>query len=107
MAKVKKKVVEKSPVFGESTTKGGAKMKAGVRLTFEDGTKRVLLTPAGKAAKAAKELRDGVHMTNGGQVKSDKNGVVKPLTDSQRAWRSGYLAARKDSAKAYKASKKK
>ena len=108
MAKRQKKaIVGKEPVFGQSMTKSGQKLRAGTRVKYEDGTSSVLLTPAGKDAKAAKELRWGIRMTNSGQPKVDKDGVTKKLTDSQRAWRSGYLAARKDSAKAYKASKKK
>lgn len=66
-----------------------------------------LLNPAEKARKAAAELKLGVHGTNEGRKKYDKNGKPKRLTKSEKAWRSGYLAARKDEAKAYKANLKK
>ena len=103
MAKQKKAVSKKEAVFGQSMTKSGQKLRVGTRVTYDDGTDRILLTPAGKGAKAAKELRWGVCMTNSGQVKVDKDGVTKKLTKEQRAWRSGYLSARKDNAAAWKA----
>ena len=41
------------------------------------------------------------------RYKADKDGVVMGLSDEQRSYRAGYLDARKDNAKAYKANKKK
>ena len=55
-----------------------------------------LLNPAQRGRKYAKELSTGREMyTN------------KPLRDTQKAHRSGYLKARADNAKAYKAAKAK
>ena len=73
----------------------------------KNGKKVTLLNPAEKAAKAAAELRVGVHGTNDQKIKRDKHGKPIPLTATEKAWRSGYLAARKDSAKCYKAKQKK
>lgn len=69
----------------------------------KNGKKIVLLNPAEKGAKAAAELKMGYHITNDKQYKSDEDGYAIPLTDTQKAWRSGYLAARKDSADCYNA----
>ena len=70
-----------------------------------------LLNPSEKGRKYAIELKTGVRMTNNGEQKKGKDG--KPLKlgkagkDAQaRAYRSGYLQARRDSANAYKKSKK-
>ena len=60
-----------------------------------------LLTPSGKGAKYSKELREKVRYTNAGNVKVNKNGEAQILTDTQRAYRAGYLDARNDSAGAY------
>ena len=60
-----------------------------------------------KGAKAAVELKRGVAITNFGQVKRNKDGTPKRLTKAQRSYRSGYLDARNDNAKAYKYNKKK
>lgn len=60
-----------------------------------------------KGNKFATELQGGYKLTNDGQYKTDKNGYCLELTDTEKAFRSGYLQARKDSAKAYKATKKK
>ena len=73
----------------------------------KNGKKVTLLNPAEKAAKAAAELRVGVHGTNDQKIKRDKHGKPITLTATEKAWRSGYLAARKDSAKCYKANKAK
>lgn len=75
--------------------------------TNKNGKKFTLLNPGEKGKKFAKELVIGYHHTNDMQYKFDENGEVKPLTKEQRAYRSGYLDARKDSAKAYKAKQKK
>ena len=76
--------------------------KTGAYLENEKGEKRLVLNPNGKGGKAAYELKHGVRITNEGVVKKDK-----PLTKEGKAWRSGYLQARKDSAKAWKATNKK
>ena len=66
-----------------------------------------LLNPAEKASKYADELRNGIRYTNDNKYKADKNGVVLEVTKEGRAYRAGYLDARKDSANAYKANLKK
>ena len=107
MAKSKYKILEK-----KNRTVGGK--KAGVTLTRADvktgETSQVtLLNPHGKGAKYAAELRRDEHLTNEGRVKryqsGKKQGQPVPLSDVQRAFRSGYLQAQSDSAKAYKAQK--
>lgn len=65
-----------------------------------------LLNPSEKARKFADELATGMRYTNDNRLKADKNGDVG-LSKTQRAYRSGYLDARKDNAKAYKHNKKK
>ena len=79
---------------------GGKKVKT------KNGGTVTLLNPSEKAGKYAAELRTGIRYTNEGAYKPDKNGEVG-LTETQRAYRSGYLDARKDGAKAYKAKKRK
>lgn len=101
MARSKFVVVKKERVTGKSRTKSGNKVKVGTRVYNDKGESRLLLTPAGKAAKAARELKEGVKLTNEGTVKIGKNGKPMRLTKAQRAWRSGYLDRSKDSAKAY------
>ena len=70
------------------------------------GFEVTLLNPSEKAAKYAGELRTGIRKTNDGKYKPDKNGDVG-LSKEGRAYRAGYLDARKDSAKAYKHNLKK
>ena len=65
-----------------------------------------LLNPAEKGKKAAKELKTGKRYTNDGQPKRGKNGQQLNVTKEGKAWRSGYLNARKDNANAYKAKRK-
>lgn len=60
-----------------------------------------LLRPDEKAQKYAMELKNGIHITNQGAVKVNPYGDPIPLRKTQRAWRSGYLAARQDSADVY------
>lgn len=67
----------------------------------------VLLNPALKGRKAARELKTGLRINNDGTPKLDKKGRQKRVTDMGRAYRAGYLAARKDSAKAWKANQAK
>ena len=71
------------------------------------GKKVTLLNPAEKGRKYAAELKSGVRATNDHVVKRDKKGNKMRLTKSQRIWRSGYLSARSDEAKAYKSNCKK
>lgn len=65
-----------------------------------------LLNPSEKARKFATELHEGCRFTNDGIRKTDKNGEIMRFTDTQKSYRSGYLQARKDNAKAYKSKKK-
>ena len=84
--------------------------KYGTTVTYEDGTQKVFLTPYGKGAKYAHELRLGHHVTNDGQVKvysSGKNkGKAIPLSEKAKSYRSGFLQARTDAANAWKAGRK-
>ncbi|MDE6201543.1 MAG: hypothetical protein K2M47_06690 [Clostridiales bacterium] len=72
-------------------------------VTTKSGKKITLLNPAEKGRKFAAELKRNVHATNDHKIKRDDNGKEIPLTDTQKAWRSGYLAARKDNANCHKA----
>jgi len=66
-----------------------------------------LLSPKEKGQKCAKELREGYHYANDMQtVKHDEDGPLY-LGKDQRAYRAGYLDARKDIGKAYESRKKK
>ena len=71
------------------------------------GNVSVLLNPAQKGRKYATELKHGKALTNSLQRKRDKNGSQKRLTVKQKAYRAGYLDARKDSANCYNAKKNK
>lgn len=65
--------------------------------------KKLLLTPYGKGRKAANELLLGYRIgAENADPIVDRDGVVKTLSPTQMAWRSGYLKARSDAAKAYK-----
>lgn len=74
-----------------------------VKYTRQNGKQITLLNPSEKGSKCAAELRNNIHLTNDGIVKTDKNGVVLELTTEERAYRAGYLAAQKDSANCWKA----
>ena len=65
------------------------------------GKEVVLLNPQEKRNKYFCELKHGVKCTNAGECKI-RNGKNVKLKDTERAYRSGYLAAQKDSAKAFK-----
>ena len=67
----------------------------------------VLLNPAEKARKYADELANDVRITNSGMVVTKKNGKPRDLRDTQKAYRAGYLASRRDSANCFKAIQKK
>lgn len=62
----------------------------------KNGGKRVLRNPAERSKRFARQLRNGV-VAETGEV----------LSDTQKAWRSGYLEARSDNAKAFKSNKRK
>lgn len=81
-------------------------MYGGKKVKTKKGTVVTLLNPAQKAKKFADELGTNMHYTNDGKYKPDKNGEIG-LSAGQRAYRSGYLDARKDSAKAYNYNKNK
>lgn len=102
-------VVAKKPIYGKRTTKSGKRVRGGTEITVADAdgvaSKKVLLTPAGKGAKYADELKNNRRITNEGQPKTNSCGCVQELTPEQRAFRGGYLQAQKDSAKCYKAKK--
>ena len=73
----------------------------------KNGKTLVLLNPFEKGAKFARELKEGVKRTNAGSFKLDSNKKSIRLGEKERAYRSGYLDARKDSANCYKAKKRK
>lgn len=66
-----------------------------------------LLNPSEKGKKYSSELRNNIKLTNRFQPVVNENGVVQDLTKEQRAYRAGYLDARKDNAKCHNAKKKK
>ncbi len=104
-------VKAKRAMWGSSTTQAGKKTRVGTQIMNEDGEVRTLLTPAGKGAKYAKELREDKQYTNDGMtvkkhLSGSKKGKVKHLTAEQKAYRAGYLDSRKDSAKAFKSKNK-
>ncbi len=101
----KQDVKSKKKIFGNSTKSNGKKRQSGVTVTFNDGEKVTLLNPSGKGEKYAKELKENKRYTNDGKVKTDKNGKPLELTKEQRAYRSAYITALSDSAKAYNAKK--
>lgn len=77
-----------------------------VKVINRRGGKVVLLNPQEKRDKFFNELYNGVALTNENNVKYKRNGKFKYLTDVQKAYRSGYIQAQNDSAKCYKARKK-
>ena len=78
-----------------------------VVVTNRRGKKVRLMNPSQKAEKFAMELKNDIHLTNFGEVKTKRNGKPKRLSDTQKSFRSGYLSARKDNAKAYKSNQRK
>ncbi len=72
-------------------------------LSKRTGKQVTLLSPKEKGRKAAAELRENVHLTNEGNYKTDRDGSLRGLTAEERAYRSGYLDARKDIGKAHAA----
>ena len=73
-----------------------------VKIKSKKGIDVVLLNPSEKARKFADELGNGVKQTNTGMIKFDKSGKPVKLTDTEKSFRSGYLQARQDNAKAFK-----
>ena len=78
-----------------------------VKVKSKSGKTVTLLNPSEKGAKFAKELKQNRKRTNAGAFKLDDNKKSIPLTAVEKAYRGGYLDARKDSAKCYNAQKKK
>ena len=76
-----------------------------VRILNKKGKIVTLLNPGEKGRKFVLELKEGIRYTNDEQVKVNKKGQPKRLTDLQRAYRSGYLQVRHDSDKCYNAQK--
>lgn len=78
-------------------------------ITRPDGTKFRILSPSEKGKKAAHELKTGKRVTNMNEPKRGRNGQQLKVTKQGRAYRHGYLDARKDIGQAAKAvrSKKK
>lgn len=72
------------------------KQKAGHKCTTKNGNTFTLLNPHEKGCKSAVELHSRKNIYTG-----------EDLSDTQLAYRSGYLAAQKDSARCYNANKKK
>lgn len=54
------------------------------------------LSPSRKGKKAAYELRTGKRFANNGKPKRGKNGKQLTVSKTGRAYRAGYLDARKD-----------
>ncbi len=67
------------------------------------GKEVTLLNPAEKGRKYASELKNGQRYTNQGELKVDKDSNPMSLSREQRAYRSGYLDSRKDSARCWRA----
>lgn len=62
----------------------------------KNGKYIVLLTPSEKGKKYSMELSGKYPLTNDGKYKLGKDGLVHELSESQLAYRSGYLDARQD-----------
>ena len=73
----------------------------------KNGNRICLLTPSEKSKKFTRELRVGVKLRNDFELKTDDFANPIRLNEKDKAFRYGYLTARKDNAKAYKASLKK
>ena len=77
-----------------------------VTVKGKNGKNVTLLNPAERGEKFAKELKQNRKRTNAGSYKLDKDKKSIKLTKEERAYRAGYLDARSDGAKAYKAKKR-
>lgn len=95
--------IKKWKVLATKTKVGKNGKKQGVYAQCSDGETRTFLNPHGKGEKYAAELKHKKRFTNLGEPKVDKKGHTLWLTKTGAAWRSGYLQAQKDAAKAYKA----
>lgn len=71
-------------------------------MSYITRTGAVLLNPAEKSRKYAIEMKHKKCLTNDGKRKFGKNGKQIKLTDTQLAFRAGYLSAMSDSQKAFK-----
>lgn len=74
------------------------------QFTQEDGSVHTYLGPKEKGHKFSKELKDNTRYTNAGYQngqKKLKDGKAQSLSDTERAYRSGYLDARSDIGYAY------
>lgn len=83
-----------------------AKKKEPIWATNKRGRRVRLLRPDEKSRKYATELKRKVRLTNNGEPKVDRNGVALGLTKDARAYRAGYLQARKDNTNLYNWTKK-
>ncbi|MCM1195364.1 MAG: hypothetical protein NC099_06265 [Corallococcus sp.] len=77
--------------------------KMGVVIETQKGETKTLLNPHGKTVKYRNELQSGVRLTNDGVLKRDSDGNYVGLTPTEAAFRSGYIAAQADNARAYNA----
>ena len=71
------------------------------------GKEVTLLNPSEKGEKYGAELKSSIRMTNKLEPKTDRDGQISELSPSQRAYRAGYLDARRDSADVHLAKKAK
>lgn len=74
-----------------------------VTVRNKSGKDVILLNPFEKGTKMFVELQNNVHLTNDNMIKTDKRGKPQHLSDTQKAYRSGYLSAQKDARKVFKA----
>ena len=81
-------------------------MFGGTKVKNKKGKTVTLLNPAQKGKKYSLELKEKYAISNSGKYRVDEDGPI-PLSDTQLAYRSGYLDARKDSARCYKYNQKK
>lgn len=78
-----------------------------VQVINKNGKTVTLLNPSEKGRKYAAELKHGIKCTNDHKIKRMPDGSKIGLGDAERAYRAGYLDARKDSANCWKAQQKK
>ena len=67
-----------------------------------NGGEVMLLNPSEKGLKYSLEIKHKKALTNTGKRKIGDDGRQLKLSDTQLAWRAGYLQAQKDSANAFK-----
>lgn len=77
------------------------------QIKTKQGKTITLLNPHEKGKKYAEEIKNKFAITHDGEMKRDQNNNAIMLSDTQLAYRSGYLAARKDEANIYKWKQKK